>query len=54
MTKTTNETAPPQKRRKRKTYEIALGEAISNAFADLEELACECREVVDNARRSTT
>ena len=28
--------------------------AIRNAFADLEELACECREVVDNARRSTT
>jgi len=40
---------PPRRRRKPKFEETSLGEAVSDAFAVLEELAGECREVVDNA-----
>jgi hypothetical protein len=42
---------PPTKPRRRKKVELTkepLGDAIGNAFSQLEELGTECREVVDN------
>jgi hypothetical protein len=39
-------------RRRAKTYELALGDAISAAFADLEDLANEIREALDNVPES--
>jgi hypothetical protein len=46
---------PPTKPRRRKKGELTkepLGDAIGNAFSQLEELGTECREVVDNTADS--